>query len=436
MTSTLTLSPLFDGIAKHRLECGATLWHVPLVQTPRIALALALPGGNTLDPVPGSADMIDNLLMQGTEDKTAEAIALAIDGLSLEMSISTRRDATWIHATFLPEDTEASLKLLAELFLFSTLEDLEREREKVRGEIQMSLDTPQSVASDNLSKTLFADTPYGFSESVLLESLDSLTPEGLQKHYRSVYRPDRLTGCVAGDVDIEHFNVLFQEAFGAEDTHRIASGTATAAGVRLNQMRLKEPNIVRAAFNEAAQVHVYQAWLMPEATHADTVVLSVMNTILGGAGLSSRLFVELRDKQGLAYSVRSRLTSNKYRGEFTLYIGTEPTKLSKALEGFKVQLERLIHEPISPQELAEAQRNMMGRRHIGLETASQQAVTVLSNALLGRDIAYLQAYDERVLAVTARDIQRVAQKYLTQPSVLSLAGPESVIQEATVLPIV
>ncbi|MFM7468367.1 MAG: M16 family metallopeptidase [Vampirovibrionales bacterium] len=436
MMSSLTLSPLFHGTDKHRLECGATLWHVPLAQTPRIALLLALPGGNTLDPLPGSADMIDNLLIQGTETKDAEAIALAIDSLSLELSISTRRDATWIHATFLPEDTQASLSLIAELFLFSTLEDLAREREKVRGEIQMSLDTPQAVAADLMSKTLFADTPYGFSESVLLESLDSLTLTGLQKHYRSVYRPDRLVGCVAGDIDLASFTQQFEEAFGAEDTFRIAAGTSTATGIRLNQMHLKEPQVVRATFNEAAQVHVYQSWLMPEATHPDTVALSVLNTILGGAGLSSRLFVELRDKQGLAYSVRSRLTSQKYRGSFSLYIGTDPSKLSKALHGFKAQLERLIHEPVSPQELAEAQRNMMGRRHIGLETASQQASAVLSNVLLGRDMTYLQQYDARIQAVTAHDLQRVAQKYLTQPSVLSLAGPEAVIQDVSVLPIV
>lgn len=418
----------FAGFEKQRLTSGATLMHVPMTTAPRIALAMALPGGNCLDPIPGAADLIDSLLLKGTTSRNAEQIAQAIDGLSLEVSFSTRRDASYISATFLPEDTQASLDLIAELLLFSTLDDLPREREKMRGEIQMDLDAPQSVASDRLNRTLFNDTPYGYTESVILENLDRFdTVSFLYNHYRTVYRPDRLVACVVGNLDLVQFAEQFEAAFDRDDTRRIASGTGTAWNTVLSRLKLKDSQVVRSPWKDASQVHVYQSWLLPDANHPDYIPLSVMNMMLGGAGLSSRLFTQLRDKQGLAYSVYSYLNPNKYCGQCTLYIGTEPGKLAQAVAGFQHEVKRLMDEPASEQELQETINNVLGRRSVGLETAWQQASLLLSNAIMGRDVDYLRTLPDKIKAVTTKDIQRVAAAYLSGPSIISAAGPEEAL---------
>jgi zinc protease len=163
--------------------------------------------------------------------------------------------------------------------------------------------------------------------------------------------------------------------------------------------------------------------MLPPAKHADYTPLSVLNTILGGAGLSSRLFTELRDKQGLAYNVRSSLEGYRECGVFSLYIGTEPKNLERCLDGFADEINKLVTIAVPERELEEAKLNAIGRRALGLETAHQQAALIGNTLMLGRDLDTLNTYEQRVKAVTAEDIQRVAKQYLTAPFLITYAGP-------------
>jgi predicted Zn-dependent peptidase len=166
---------------------------------------------------------------------------------------------------------------------------------------------------------------------------------------------------------------------------------------------------------------------MPGTRHEDYAPMAVLNTILGAAGLSSRLFLELRDKQGLAYTVRSSYETYRYKGLFSLYIGTEPKNKEKCLKGFAEEVDKLVNVRVSAEELEDAKRNMLGRRSVFLETAHQQANYIGANYTLGRTLEEIENVPELIEAVTSADIQRVAEKYLTQPALTSIVGPSNIL---------
>ncbi|MBY0404099.1 MAG: insulinase family protein, partial [Cyanobacteria bacterium] len=300
------------------------------------------------------------------------------------------------------------------------------EKEKMSGEIQMDLDSPRSRASDLFIRTIFEDTCYSAVSSVIQENLDEMTSVyQAQKHYKQAYRPDRMIISMVGDqLPPERVTSLFEQYFPEENTSGAALGSTHDL---LKNLKLQENKVVSFPRDDSNQAHIFKGWLAPEVKSADYPAMVVLNTILGGAGLSSRLFLELRDKQGLAYNVRSTYEAFQHKGLFYLYIGTEPSNKEKCLKGFITECDKLVQTAVSEKELGEAKDNIIGRRAIYLETAGQQANYVGANYALGRSLEEIDALPQRILEVTSQEVQAVAQKYLTLPSVISVVGPSSIL---------
>lgn len=431
MSSAVANNPLaagLDNIKQHTLSNGMSLLVNPFEHAPRMAMYFFIPGGNLLDSVPGMSDIVDRLLMKDTTNRTQEELSLAIDELSLELDVDTRRDFSMIGATFLPEDLEPSLEIIADIVYNATLESFEREKTVMVGEIQMEMDSPQARASDQMIRTVFADTLYGVTSTVFLEHIDNIkTLDQLKTHYHGVYRPENMIVSLAGkwpeNLDIEG---LLNQYFPPK-TQGAALKPQGPAIDKVSAVTISESALITAPKEDSSQLNMYKAWLAPTVSHPDYYPLMVLNTLFGGGGLSSRLFLELRDKQGLAYSVRSSYEGYKYSGLFSIYMGTEPKNKEKCLQGFERECDRLFNELVPEQELAETKQNILGRRTVFLETASQWASYVGSNMTMGRTFAEMAEFAERINAVTAEDIQRVAKTYLDQPAVISMVGPSSAL---------
>jgi predicted Zn-dependent peptidase len=406
------------------LDSGATLYYNHVSGAPRLALRLYIPGGNSIDRIPGMTDIIDRLIFKGTHQFSAEEIAFKMDDLCLDADISTGRDTSVLSASLLPEDLAGSLQLLSEVLFYSTLDELPKEIEKIRGELQLSLDTPKAKAADKLQRELYAALPYGVTSTVLEENLDRMTRvDALFLPYQQAYRPNRFVVSVAGDVPRDALVKLLNKAFDVPRPK--GSGTTSDVDRLIKAHALKESKTFTIEANDAAQAHIYQAWLTPAAKHKDIPALSVLNTLLGAGGLSARLFLELRDKQGLAYTVRSSLESFKHLGNFTLYIGTAPQNVPKCLEGFKAEIQKLMDVLVEPTELEEAKRNLIGRRSVFLETVGAQAGYVGSSMVQGFSLKELEGLSDKIAAVTPADIQRVAKLYFSKPSYTVVVGPAS-----------
>lgn len=405
-----------------RLSNGATLLYTPITTAPRLAFSMYLPGGNLLDSVSGISDMVDRLLMKGTTTRSQEQISIEIDGLTLEVDTDTKRDYTAIHATMLEEDLDVSFQLISDLFHNASFAEFEREKQKVVGEVMMDLDSPKSRASDQFIRRMFQDTPYGTVGSVILESLPQMgTADTLRAHYQQVFNPQNLIVSVAGNIAAANVAKVIESYFPANA--RPVAKVAPSVQAKLQALSFAKDDVVTFARDDSTQAHLFKGWLMPDNRHEDYAPIALLNTILGAAGLSSRLFLELRDKQGLAYNVRSTYETYAHKGIFYLYIGTEPKNKEKCLKGFIDEVDKLVTIPVSASELADAKRNILGRRSVFLETAHQQANYIGANYTLGRSLEQIENIPAQIDAVTAADIQRVAQKYLTQPSVVSVVAP-------------
>lgn len=408
-----------------KLSTGATLLHTPIETAPRLAISMFLPGGNLLDAIPGVSDMVDRLLMKGTTTRNQEQISIELDGLTLEVDTDTKRDYSAIHATLLEEDLDTSFELIADFFYNATFSEFEREKQKVAGEVMMDLDSPKSRASDQFIRKIFENTPYGIVSSVILDALPSLNSVAdLKAHYQRVFTPKNLIVSVAGNIQADTMAKALESAFpkGAESAPIVEESVQA----KLRNLSLAQDELITFARDDSSQAHIFKGWLVPEARHEDYAPLALMNTILGAAGLSSRLFLELRDKQGLAYNVRSTYEAYRHKGLFYLYIGTEPKNKDKCLKGFIEEVNKLAEIPVSAEELADAKRNILGRRSVFLETAHQQANYIGANYTQGRTLEEIARVPEQIEAVTPADIQRVVQQYLLQPALVSLVGPSKI----------
>ncbi len=426
MLKEKTLSSDWMKTQESKLSNGATLLHTPIETAPRLAISMFLPGGNLLDPVPGLSDMVDRLLMKGTQTRSQEQISIEIDGLTLEVDTDTKRDYSSIHATLLEEDLDTSFELIADFFYNATFAEFEREKQKITGEVMMDLDSPKSRASDQFIRKMFENTPYGTVSSVILDSLPSLNSvEDLKAYYKKTLTPSNMIVSVAGNIDHDQFAKALEKHFPKDA--QPAPQVDAALQQKLSALSLTQDEWVTFARDDSSQAHIFKGWLVPETRHEDYAPLALMNTILGAAGLSSRLFLELRDKQGLAYNVRSTYEAYKHKGLFYLYIGTEPKNKEKCLQGFIDEVNKLADIPVSAEELADAKRNILGRRSVFLETAHQQANYIGANYTQGRTLQEIAEVPAQIESVTSEDVQRVVRKYLLQPSLVSVVGPSSIL---------
>lgn len=406
------------GIVEIPLSNGSQLYFKHLEGAPRAAIGVYTFGGNRVESAPGVADMIDDLLCEGTHKRTAEQIAIEMDSFSLDVDTDTRRDYSIMCATFLDEDLEPSMAFMADLLYNSTLHDFEKEKVRLHGELIMDMDSPRNRSHDLLMTEIFQNTPYRASHSNILETLPSLiSPEPLIQHYESAYQPQNTMFTIVGDLDEAEVKTQIERYFTRD------SGQSWRDVNPPKALAIPKNQYVTAAKDDSNQLHIFKGWFAPEATHPDYPKMVVLNTILGGAGLTSRLFIELRDKQGLAYNVRSQYEASKYTGIFSLYIGTEPNNREKVLKGFDVECQKLMDHPVGHQELEDAKENIMGRRVIFMETAPQQCSYIGSHLALGVSVEEMDSLIERIQAVTALDVQEIAQKYLHQPAIISAVGP-------------
>lgn len=414
-----------------KLDNGSAYYYTACLGAPRLAVSFLVPSGYLLDPILGTHELFSRLLLKGTQTRTQEQLSLEIDSLTLDIDTTAKRDYIGFHTTFLEEDLDAVFALVSDMFFQSTFIDLPKEIQKLTGEILMELDSPKASASDLFLKTVWQDTSYSGSSSQLAAAIAGISHQHMTDLHQSEFHPGNLTIVATGASESAKIEAAVQKYFPAsqatENNSALLDQKAAGPVQKLNQLQIVSNQLVSVPKDDSSQAHIFKGWLMPSATDADYPAIALMNTILGAAGLTSRLFLELRDKQGLAYHVRSTYEGYKHKGIFYLYIGTEPANKQKCLDGFQVEVDKIINTLVPADELADAKRNWLGRRSISLETAPQLTSYLSASLMIGRSVDFINTLEDRINAVTPDDIQRVAQHWLTRPAVISVAAPSSVL---------
>lgn len=421
--SQATPEPAAAHVRKITLANGATLLLKPSPTTKTVAFSIFAKGGRLGEPKPGVAALTSRLMMKGTRNRTAKTLSQELEKLGLSLGVSSDEDYLHINGASVSDDFGKLLLILQDVVANPTFpqDELEKERADLLEDIKTSRDQPSSLMFEKLTETLYTQHPYGAVGKRLEASLPNVTREDVQAFYRQQLRPENLVIAVAGNFDPEQVKAGFQQVVSPLPPQD------KAAQAHYPEVRpLLDTVRVEAKKPEQAASWVAYGWLAPGiSTSRDYITLKVINSLLGG-GLSSRLFVDLREKQGLAYHVSSMFPSKLKNGSFVMYIGTDPRNLEQVQTGFDTEIQRLKTEPVSEEELEAVKSKLMGSFALAHESNASQAMYLGLYETLGVGYGFDTQYPNLIKQVTATDVQRVAKGVFSQPKVVSIVAPQVV----------
>ncbi len=300
-------------------------------------------------------------------------------------------------------------------------EAVEKERERTLAEIRSIQDRPQVLAGWEFNELIYGTHPLHRPSHGYPSTIEKIASEALRNFHQEQFAPNNAILSAVGDFDAEEMLAKLEATFGDWEQRGIVSPEVTPP-TRQREIRKK---FVRVA---SKQAHILFGHLGIERRNPDFYALQVMDTILGGgAGLTSRIPRKLRDEQGLAYTTFARITSSAGidPGKFLAYIGTSPENIHLAISGFKGEIDRIVREPVDPEELEDAKAYLTGSFVFAFESNSQITRFLTNAEVYGLGFDYLEKYPTYINDVTVEDISRVAGQYLdTEHYTLVIAGPE------------
>ncbi len=380
--------------------------------TPRVALTLNI-SIDKPEKYAGEYSLMNRLLLKGTAKYSSEEIANILDEKAIELYTEMKSDYLRLRFVCLNEDFECALSILNEIILNSTFEEFEKEKSKLKGELMAELDSAKVKVSDLFTKTVYKDHFYGHSYTKILEQVDNVSKEDVISAYKFILKLGRKSLVLVGDVDEAG---LLNKYIG----HIPSAETNISEIVTPDAISREYAEIIK---DDANQAQILQGWRVPTIGSKDYVTMMLLNIILGASGLSSRLFLELREKKGLAYTVRTSYETHAKSAVFTIYIGTEPTNIQTSIEGFKEEIAKIKTIPVGEEELHNAKNNLIGKQQFLSETNSQQANIMAYYSIMGKPFNYRETVIEDIKKITSDDIIRCANEYFTDEYVLAIIKP-------------
>jgi predicted Zn-dependent peptidase len=410
------LGSLPDGIELTELDSGTRVVteHVPAVRS--VALGLWVRTGSR-DETPASAGIshfLEHLLFKGTDRYSAIELSEYFDGLGAATNAATSKETTHLYSRFVDQHTEAAFDVLAEMFLKPTFPDIDSERDVVLEEIAMYEDEPSERVHDVLATAVFGDHPLGRRILGSSEVIANTPVDDIASYHRGRYVGPSLVVSAAGN--IEHSRLV----------ELAAEHLEPASGAAPRPDPYKAPGEGRLAFypKETEQYHI--CFGGPGISRGDErrFVLGVLDAIFGGS-TSSRLFREIREKRGLAYSVGTYSDQFADGGLSAMYVGTRADNVTEACEIIGRELHSLCADGVGADELTRGKEHVKGRTVLMLESTPGRMSRNARNALFDQPFLSLDEIIEKVDAVSAEDVIALARE-LYDPRRLSAAciGPD------------
>jgi len=372
----------------------------------------------------GISVLVREVVLQGTTSRTAGEITGVMDGVGGSLQAVTSVDYTQWAALTRPQHADLALDLIADLITNAAFrpETIEPQRRLMLSRLRQQQDSPQSRALDLAVARLYALHPYGTPILGTATSLARITREQLVSYYQAYYTAPNMVLAIAGDLRAPVALAKAARAF--------AGLRADAVPRRARLLRVIEPALtprpdapveVREPQRTAA-AWIAISYLGVRIGHRDWAPLQVLTTILGG-GTSSRLFMEIRDRQGLAYSIGAGFSRRAAAAPVFLSAGTDPSNAARVIQGMLAEIERLRATPVSPEELMRGRNRVVGLLSIDQEDLRQQAFYAAWGELLGVGPTFPARLAGEIGQVSAADVQRVARRYLTHATVAVVLPP-------------
>jgi predicted Zn-dependent peptidase len=402
------------------LDSGVRVITERMPRVRSVALSFCIGSGSAMEPSAsaGISHLLEHMLFRGTERYRSQEIDQIFDGLGAELGAETDRESTSLYTRVLDRHLERAFDVISDMVWRPRFEQLDAERQVVLEEIAMYEDDPQELVFDVLGGAIFGKHPLGRAVIGSIETVGSIGLEQLRAHHRSRYLPGEIVIAAAGSVDHDE---LVEMAKGAQA--RMQPPTAAEAGAgREGENATLEPAARRVRFlaKDTEQYHVCLGGMGIKRQDERRFALRVLEGILGGTA-SSRLFQQVRERRGLAYSIFSFSNLYKHAGEVGLYVGTRPENLLETMRAIASELEAMASEQPSEPELNRSRENLKGKMVLSLESTGARMGRLGAAVLADLPILTLEQMLERIDAVDADQVHELAAELL-QPGELSAAG--------------
>ncbi len=362
----------------------------------------------------GLSHLLEHLLFKGSSKYSSLEIDQIFDGMGAELNAGTGKETTSVYARVIDQHLPLAFEVIADMVFRPTLTEIDSERAVILEEIAMYEDDPQEKVFDVLGSTIFGDHPLGRA-IIGHASVIADTPAAEIAHFHaSRYSPERIVIAAAGAVDHDELVAL---AGGHLPSHD-ASGAP--AGAPYLPAPVPTPGTRRFERKDTEQFHLCIGGPGLSRHDERRFSLRVLDTIFGGTS-SSRLFQEVRERYGLAYSVFSFTSAYEDSGQVGLYVGTRTDNLGEAMRIIDTELARLRTTPATAEELARAKENLKGRVLLGLESTGARMSRLGSETLAGAPLLGLDEVVAKIEAVSLSDLEELAAE-LWDPARLSVAG--------------
>ena len=380
-------------------------------------------GVGSRDEVPslaGASHYLEHLLFKGTARRSALDIAASMDAVGGELNAFTTKENTCYYAHVLDEDLPLAVDVVCDVVLNATInaDDVDNERGVILEEIAMRDDDPGDLVHDMFAEALFGDNPLGRAVLGTVESIESIARNQVAGYWRRRYRLPAMVVAAAGQVDHRTVVRLVRKAFGAAlggdappQPPRSGGGVPRRPARRLTTLH-----------RPTEQAHLVVGGTGLARADERRFALAVLNNALGG-GMSSRLFQEIRENRGLAYSVYSFTSQYAGAGAFGVYAGVQPNKVHDAIGIIAEVLTEVAEHGLTDVEVARGKGQVKGGLVLGLEDAGSRMSRIGKAELVYGEVLCVDDLLATVEAITPDDIRELAADLLARPRSLSVIGP-------------
>jgi predicted Zn-dependent peptidase len=394
---------------------------MPTVRSVAFGIWVGVGSRDEAPSLAGSSHFLEHLLFKGTKRRSALDIAAVMDAVGGEMNAFTAKEYTCYYARVLDSDLPLAVDVIADMVTSSliTPDDFESERGVILEEIAMHDDAPDDIVHDAFAKAMFGDHPLGRPVLGSVDSISAVSRGSVAGYYRRRYKPSQMVVAVAGNLDHNRVVRLVRKAFGDVQLDDSAAPAAPRVG------RTGPPVVggIEVTRRPTEQANVVLGTVGLSRSDERRFALGVMNNALGG-GMSSRLFQEVRERRGLAYSVYSYHSQYADTGLFGVYAGCAPSRVSEVLALCREQVDAVAAKGITAEEIARGKGQLKGSLVLGLEDTGSRMSRLGKGELVYGEQLTVDEVIARIDAVTPDDIRAVASDVLSESRLgLAVIGP-------------
>lgn len=361
---------------KQRMKNGIRIVteEIPYVNSVSVGIWVKVGSRNETGNINGVSHFIEHMLFKGTQKRTAKEIANSIDKIGGQLNAFTSKESTCYYAKVLDSHFDIALDVLSDMFLNSNFakEEIEKEKGVIMEEINMYEDSPEDLVHDLFSQGVWSGNPLGMSILGTEQSLYSLNRDSIYNYYKENYIPDNIVVSVVGNIKHE---VVVEKV----EKHL---GHLSSSAKRFITIEKPAFDPVRITRNkETEQVHLCIGFEGVETDNESFYPLLTMNNIFGGA-MSSRLFQNIREDKGLAYSVFSYPSSYQDCGLYSIYAGMKTSQLKTVTELIMEEIHEIMAKGLTEEELFDSKEQMKGSYTLGLESTSGRMISIGKSELM------------------------------------------------------